>query len=145
MKNYLLFFLAFVTTFLVDRVLKELFYLGWNWHSSCISLEFVLNKGVAFSMLSFLGGALKWILLGVVGAIGIVAIKEKLISTHPLLSGLLLGAAVGNLYDRFVYGGVIDYVYWHCGFEFAIFNFADVVIDIAVVAFLYLHFRKKLL
>jgi signal peptidase II len=28
---------------------------------------------------------------------------------------------------------VVDYIAWHCGFNFAVFNFADVAIDLAVV------------
>ena len=35
--------------------------------------------------------------------------------------------------DRFIHGGVVDYVFWHKWFEFAVFNFADVMIDFAVV------------
>jgi len=45
---------------------------------------------------------------------------------------LLIGGALGNVYDRFVHEGVVDYVAWHCGFNFAVFNFADVAIDLAV-------------
>jgi len=30
----------------------------------------------------------------------------------------------------------VDYVAWHCGFDFAVFNFADVMIDVAVGWFL---------
>ena len=57
--------------------------------------------------------------------------------------GILFGAAIGNLYDRFVYGGVVDYVYWHCGFDFAVFNFADVMIDLSVLWLLLISFKKK--
>ena len=57
--------------------------------------------------------------------------------------GILFGAGIGNVYDRFVHGGVVDYVSWHCGFNFAVFNFADVMIDLAVVLILYIHFRKN--
>jgi len=46
---------------------------------------------------------------------------------------LLAGGALGNVYDRFIHEGVVDYVAWHCGFNFAVFNYADVMIDIAVV------------
>jgi len=28
---------------------------------------------------------------------------------------------------------VVDYVAWHCGFDFAVFNYADIAIDIAIV------------
>ena len=41
--------------------------------------------------------------------------------------------ALSNIIDRFVYEGVVDYVYWHYWFDFAIFNLADVLIDCSVV------------
>jgi signal peptidase II len=40
-----------------------------------------------------------------------------------------------------LHGGVVDYVFWHCGFDFAVFNFADVMIDVAVVLILLIHFN----
>ncbi len=46
----------------------------------------------------------------------------SIIKEYPLSSALILGGAIGNLYDRFTQGGVVDYVYWHCGFDFAVFK-----------------------
>ena len=45
----------------------------------------------------------------------------------------------GNILDRFTYGAVVDYFAWHYMFEFAIFNFADVMIDLAVVIIIYMQ------
>jgi len=59
---------------------------------------------------------------------------------YALPLGLLLGAAASNLYDRFVHEGVVDYVAWHCWFDFAVFNYADVMIDIAIVWILLLTY-----
>ncbi len=42
--------------------------------------------------------------------------------------GLIMAGAIGNCYDRLVFGHVRDFVYFHLDaieFEFAIFNFAD--------------------
>ncbi len=143
MRQLFVFILMAAGIFFIDRAIKELFLQGFYWESRCITLGFVLNKGVAFSMFAFLGGALKWILLALVaGAFGYVW-HERLLHSHPLLLGILFGAAFGNLYDRFVYGGVIDYLYWHCWFDFAVFNFADLMIDVAVGGLVYLHFQKK--
>ncbi len=143
MRSYLAFFLMALGIFFIDRAVKELFLEGFYWESRCITLGFVLNKGVAFSMFAFLGEWLKWILVVLIAAVLGFALKDGIIARHPLLSGILFGAAVGNLYDRFLHSGVIDYVYWHCGFDFAVFNFADVMIDVAVAGFIYLHFFKK--
>ena len=51
--------------------------------------------------------------------------------------GLIGGAALSNVYDRFVHEGVVDYFFWHYGFEFAVFNFADVMIDLGVILIFY--------
>ena len=142
MKKMLAFFLMGAGVFLIDRALKDLFLHGFFIETSCITFGYVLNKGVAFSLFSFLGKYLKWILLTLIAALGVYLYRNKLLAKHPLIFGMLFGAAVGNLYDRFFYGGVIDYVYWHCGFDFAVFNFADVMIDLSVVLLLYFHFKE---
>ncbi|MRI82829.1 MAG: lipoprotein signal peptidase [Nitratiruptor sp.] len=129
--------------FFIDRALKELFLQGLFIDSKCITLGYVLNEGVAFSLLSSLGPWLKWILLGLIGALSLYLFKEGTFQRHPLLTGALMGAALGNLYDRFFHGGVIDYFYWHCGFDFAVFNFADVVIDLCVLFLVYFHLKKE--
>jgi len=67
-----------------------------------------------------------------VGAILIYVFKEGYLRRYAFALGLIIGGALGNLYDRFHYGAVVDYVAWHCGFDFAVFNFADVMIDLGL-------------
>ncbi len=109
---------------------------GFSWESSCISLELHYNKGVAFSMFAFLGENLKWIQLVLISALIVYIFRGGYLKNYLLPAAILTGAALGNLLDRFVHGGVVDYIYWHCGFEFAIFNFADMMIDLAIALFL---------
>ncbi len=137
------FFLAFFSIFAIDQIIKLIFLSGFTLKTKCISLIMVLNKGVAFSMFSFLGKNLKYIQLALIAGLLIYFIKEKIFSKHPILSGILFAAAFSNLLDRFIRGGVVDYVYWHCGFKFAIFNFADVMIDFSILGFAYFYFLKK--
>jgi signal peptidase II len=54
----------------------------------------------------------------------------------------LYAGGISNIIDRFIHGGVVDYVYWHCGFDFAIFNLADVLIDIAVVLIIWQQIKE---
>ena len=68
----------------------------------------------------------------VVGILFII-FKEGYLKRYAFPAGLLVGGALGNVYDRFFHEGVVDYVAWHCGFNFAVFNFADVAIDLAFV------------
>ncbi len=135
--------LPLVGIFIVDQAIKQLFLDGFRWYSECIDLILVFNKGVAFSMFAFLEENLKYIqIFFVLGVFGYIIYLKKLCYAFP--AGILLGAALSNIYDRFVHGGVVDMVYWHCGFDFAVFNFADVMIDLAVVWFLVLNYKPKL-
>ena len=136
----LLFSLAGI--FIIDQNIKSLFVDGFRYYTDCIDLILVYNKGVAFSMFSFLAEYLKYIqLVLVLGVMGYVFYLKKLCYAMP--AGILLGAAFSNIYDRFVHEGVVDMVYWHCGFNFAVFNFADVMIDVAVLWILLLNFKPK--
>ena len=140
MKKFLF---AFFSVFALDQIIKLVFLKGFMLKTKCLSLILAINKGVAFSMFSFLGKNLKYIQLSLIIGLLIYFFKEKIFLKHPLLSGILFAAAFSNLLDRFLRGGVIDYVYWHCGFDFAIFNFADVMIDFSILGFLYFYFLKK--
>jgi signal peptidase II len=55
---------------------------------------------------------------------------------------LLFAGGLSNILDRFTYGGVVDYFYWHYGFEFAIFNIADVIINLAVAIIIYIQIKQ---
>ncbi len=143
MKWIFKFAFFFLFVLVIDQFIKFVFLNGFEWHSKCISLVLAINKGVAFSMFSFLGEYLKYIQLALIAILFAYFLKDRVIQTYPIVSGILLGAAVSNLLDRFIRGGVVDYVYWHCFFDFAIFNFADVMIDLSIVLFAYFYFFKK--
>jgi len=144
MKSKLLkFFLSLLFILFIDQAIKYLFLMGFEFKSKCISLILVLNKGVAFSMFSFLGENLKYIQLVLILGLLFYFVKEKILIKYPIISGILFGAAFSNLIDRFIRGGVVDYVYWHCGFNFAVFNFADTMIDLSIALLFYFYFFKK--
>jgi len=135
--------LAMSSVFIIDQAIKSIFLDGYRLYTSCIDLILVFNKGVAFSMFAFLEGALKWIqLVLLAGVIGYTLWLKKKCYLIPV--GIMTGAGLSNVADRFMHGGVVDYVYWHCGFNFAVFNTADVMIDIAVIALMILNFRPQL-
>ena len=140
--NVILFF-TLAGIFIIDQNIKMLFVDGFRYYTDCIDLILVYNKGVAFSMLAFLDEWLKYIQLALVlGVLIYILVLKQMCYAFPV--GLLLGGAFSNVYDRFVHEGVVDMVYWHCGFNFAVFNFADVMIDVAVVYLLVLNFKPKL-
>ncbi|MDQ1299231.1 MAG: signal peptidase [Campylobacterota bacterium] len=130
------------TVFVVDQALKNIFVEGFRYYTNYIDLILVFNKGVAFSMFAFLAESLKWLQLALLA--GVVGYTLWLKENRYLLPvGIMVGAGLSNVVDRFVHGGVVDYVYWHYGFDFAVFNFADVMIDIAVVWLLILNYTVK--
>ena len=132
MRTFFVFLLVAIGTFIIDQNIKILFVEGYYRAGECIDLELHYNKGVAFSMFAFAGPYLKWIQsLLIVGIIYFV-LKEGYLKRYAFPVGLLIGGALGNVYDRFIHEGVVDYIAWHCGFNFAVFNYADVMIDIAV-------------
>lgn len=128
--------------YIADQAIKNVFVDGFRYYTNCIDLILVFNKGVAFSMFAFLAESLKWLQLALLA--GVVGYTLWLKENRYLIPvGIMVGAGLSNVIDRFVHGGVVDYVYWHCGFNFAVFNFADVMIDIAVLWLFILNYKVK--
>lgn len=144
LKKTSIFIALFVVLFFLDQYIKSLFVAGFEAKGECISLILAYNYGVAFSMFSFLEGNLKYIQI-VVLSIGVIYLflNKELFDSYYIPVALLFAGGISNIYDRFIHGGVVDYVYWHCGFDFAIFNLADVLIDIAVVLILYISYKHS--
>jgi len=132
MRAFSVFLLVAIGTFIIDQNIKILFVEGYYRAGECIDLELHYNKGVAFSMFAFIGPYLKWIQSLLIVGIMYFVLKEGYLKRYAFPVGLLIGGALGNVYDRFVHEGVVDYIAWHCGFNFAVFNYADVAIDLAV-------------
>lgn len=128
--------------FVIDQLIKAFFLGGFRWNGDFFSLILTYNKGVAFSMFAFLDEYLKYIQLLLVSGLGVYLLFQKeILHTHALPIGIIAGSALSNIYDRFIHGGVVDYFFWHYGFEFAVFNFADVMIDFGVLLILYRSWR----
>ena len=152
-RNTLIFLLVVIGTFVVDQNLKIMAMDAVDGveyttilKGACIDLELHYNRGVAFSLLAFLGDNLKWLQLVMILGIIFFVFYEGYLKKYAFALGLIIGGALGNLYDRFVHQGVVDYVAWHCGFNFAVFNYADVMIDLGVAIILlmtYLDYRKN--
>jgi signal peptidase II len=144
MREFKIFLSIFMLVFLIDQYIKYIFVDGFVWHSECISLILAYNKGVAFSMFAFLAENLKYIQLLLMAGIAIfLYIKKEYFYQYYHAAALVLAGGMSNILDRFVHGGVVDYVYWHCYFDFAIFNLADVMIDIGVVIVLYISYKEE--
>ncbi len=95
-------------------------------------------------MFSFLQEYLKYIQIGIF-LIGIVYLyfNKELINTYIYPIILLFAGGLSNILDRFIHGAVVDYIYWHCGFDFAIFNFADILIDISIALIFWINYKQN--
>ncbi|RBQ28526.1 signal peptidase II [Aliarcobacter vitoriensis] len=135
----------FIAIFIIDQVVKFGFAnLGWDANGSVMSLKLAYNYGVAFSMFSFLDEYLKYIQLFIVVLGSIYLYKNiYLFKEYYIAIGLLYAGGLSNILDRFTYGAVVDYFYWHYGFEFAIFNFADVMINVSVAIIIFIQIRNN--
>ena len=110
-----------------------------------IDIVLVFNTGIAFSIGSFFGAYLKWIILIMIFFMLYLVISNKaLYSRFNSHFGFIIGSGFSNLVDRFNYGGVVDYIYWHYGFRFAIFNMADVMINLAISLVLFSYIRTQI-
>ena len=143
MKNKLLVsVLLFITLVILDQSIKAIFVDGWEWHSEVFSLVLTYNYGVAFSMFAFLAENLKYIQIAILFIALVYLYFNKDVFAHYYVSiSMLFAGGISNIADRFIHGGVVDYFYWHYWFDFAIFNLADVIIDMAVALILFEQYR----
>ena len=95
------------------------------------------NKGAAFSFLADQGGWQRWFfaLVALVASVVLFVWMKRLKSHERLLAAglaLVLGGALGNLYDRVVLGHVVDFilVHWQDRWFFPAFNLADSAITV---------------
>ncbi|MBQ2594906.1 MAG: signal peptidase II [Candidatus Riflebacteria bacterium] len=125
--------------FILDRITKLM--IVNNSHNLPVSvidkfftITFVKNPGVAFGW--FPDWKLPPILMALVMIIIITYYSLKLPEEERITRwalALLVGGAVGNLYDRVTYGFVVDFFLFHFGaFDFPVFNIADIIIDLGV-------------
>lgn len=107
----------------------------WNWHLTH-------NTGAAFSFLAEHGGWQRWFFT--VLAFAISAWMLTLMHHHrhekllPAAFALIIGGALGNVYDRLVHGAVVDFLHFHyAGWSWPAFNLADSAITVGVVMMLW--------
>ena len=98
-----------------------------------LALYRTYNLGVAFSMLSGMEGwAIVTMRLLIVAFVIWLWRKTDADRTFAHLGfALIIAGAAGNIFDRFLYGHVVDYILFHTEtWSFAVFNLADSFITI---------------
>ena len=148
-SKYFLYILIFIVLDLFSKHLA-LAYLN---HSTPIEfipfIDFYLtfNSGVAFGFLD-LGSRVMSNILTLVGilivAYMLVLLKNENESTKKLALSIIIGGALGNIFDRLLDGYVTDFLHLKINnFSFFIFNIADASITIGAVLLIYLELFKK--
>lgn len=109
-----------------------------------VELRFVLNQGMAFSLLS---GKQLFLILATSAALILVAYELFFRSRGKLLQQiafiLVLGGGIGNLIDRVLNGEVVDYINL-LFMNFAVFNFADICVCVGVALWVLVIFLEEL-
>jgi signal peptidase II len=103
-------------------------------------ITYVRNTGVAFGIFSSISSPIKSVLLSIFTALAsvmVVVYSAKSSVRNRLLQAalaLILGGALGNLYDRVTYGYVIDFLELYVGtYHWPAFNIADSAITTGVI------------
>ncbi|MDR0484837.1 MAG: signal peptidase II [Alphaproteobacteria bacterium] len=99
---------------------------------SFLEIRYIINTGVSFSFLDGINYQVIALLsfAACILAIFLIAGFYKSVSKEFIIVlALLLAGSIGNLIDRLLFKGVIDYIHFHLGgYSFPIFNLADVYI-----------------
>jgi signal peptidase II len=146
LQGRLPYLLLVVGTLILDRWTKAQIQSKFDLHESAsvidgfFNITYVQNTGVAFGILSSITSPVKSILLSVFtafAAIVVVAYSLRSPAENRLLQlalALILGGALGNLYDRLAYGYVVDFLEFYVGiYHWPAFNVADSTITIGVL------------
>ena len=144
-KSFIISSLLVFSIFLLDRLSKiyviylDKKFLGSELLSSkFLNIRLIWNEGIAFGLLSFnetiFYNALTFSILIIILIIFFMLYKSNGIKKYSLM--MILGGAIGNVYDRIFYGAVPDFIDFHIGnFHWFTFNLADVFITFGIIAF----------
>lgn len=114
-------------------------------------LTLLYNKGAAFSFLAGQDGWQRWFFIAIAVVMSVVLVVWLYRTARKLWwlglgLSLILGGALGNLYDRIVLGHVVDYLSFHFGsYSFPAFNLADcgITVGAALLIIDMLFFEKR--
>ena len=142
-KNFLINLIFVLSIFSFDRLSKlyviyldEKFFNSEIFSSKFLNINLIWNEGIAFGLLSLkeerFYDILTLFIALVIFIIFFMLRSSEGFKKYSLL--MILGGALGNIYDRIFYKAVPDFIDFHVGnFHWFIFNIADIFITIGVV------------
>ena len=152
-KSFIINSLIVFSIFLLDRFSKiyviylDKKFLGSELFSSkFLNISLIWNEGIAFGLFSFDSqityNFLTTLIILVILAILFMIIKSKSYERYALL--MILGGALGNVFDRIIYKRVPDFIDFHVGdFHWFIFNVSDIFITIGVILMIFFEIIGK--
>jgi signal peptidase II len=110
--------------------------------SKFLNIHLIWNEGIAFGLFSFqksnLYNFLTFIIIIVILIIIFMTFRSKGLKKYSFL--MILGGAIGNVFDRIIYNAVPDFIDFHIGeFHWFIFNIADVFISLGIIFMIFLE------
>lgn len=112
------------------------------------NLVLTYNTGAAFSFLSEASGWQRWFLSAIAAVASLVILyllnKYKTERLFCVSLSLILGGAIGNLWDRITLGHVIDFLDFYIGdYHWPAFNIADSAIFVGAALLILESFSNK--
>ncbi|MGQ9488844.1 MAG: signal peptidase II [Armatimonadota bacterium] len=96
-----------------------------------LHLTLAFNAGIAFGLFPALGGVFLWVSLAIVAVVLIYYLRLQSPSAWTTaIASLLVGGALGNVWDRLRLGQVVDFIDFRV---FPVFNLADTAITCATL------------
>ena len=130
-------------TIIKIKIVKKLYKL---FSSKFLNIYLIWNEGIAFGLLSFNQNTFyNFLTLFIVIIIFIILFminKSNGLKKYSLL--MILGGALGNVFDRIIYKAVPDFIDFHVGnFHWFIFNVSDIFISVGVILMVILELFDK--
>ena len=150
-KNLYSNFLTVIIIFSLDRISKYYVILLNEknlspdiFTSKYLNISLIWNQGIAFGLFSFnevnLYNFLTALIAIIIAIIFFMILRSEGIKKYLLL--MILGGALGNLYDRIFYKAVPDFIDFHIGnFHWFIFNVADIFITLGIIFMIMLEIK----
>ena len=145
-KPYIIAFFFFIVDLLSKQLLSHFLHLGQSIKliNNFFYITLSHNKGAAWSILEDQRILLLIITVIVLYLINKYMNKEELDKLENISYGMIIGGILGNLFDRIVFGYVIDFLDFKLfGYNYPIFNLADSFIVVGIIIMAILSIRKE--
>ena len=152
-KKKIYLFIFVLVLFIIDRVSKILILKNFLNNSSSeiyinsfLNFSLVWNSGIGFGILQLEANIFYLLISIIITAINLILIYWMFTSSNYLESifiSIILGGALGNLFDRYYYSSVPDFIDLHYeSFHWFTFNIADIFITIGIIGLIIIDLIK---